>query len=480
MMQELKRTTAVNIGFNGMAVLTVSALQFATNIILARILLPEDYGIVGFALIFVNFMTYFSDFGIGTALIQKADAEDDLLYTGFALKILFSIVAFLVVFSIAPLSRFFNESKEITSAIQMLSLGFLISIFAFLPQVTLMRELRYRELSYPLVIGAVVSSISAIALAYSGFGFRSIIAGYLVNSVGVAVVLNITRPVRFRLRYGREQARHLLRFGSHLLLPGMITFIILNADNFAIGAIRGIEQLGYYAMAFNWGTLVCILLAGIVHQVLFPTFSKLQHDLKAMKIAYLESLRYVAFIAVPFNFFLLLLGREFLYHLLGGNTERWLPALLTLQVLCIYGVFRALLEPLANVITGIGKPRLYIKATLLAAVMQLALIFPAIKYAGIVGVAMLVAVSYVSQYFIYLPILRREIDVSITEVLGTVRPALLAFLASMPIVVLLKIRFESSLPVMAVEILIGGAGYFVIYGLLTKWQIVKEMREIVR
>ncbi len=90
---------------------------------------------------------------------------------------------------------------------------------------------------------------------------------------------------------------------------------------------KGAEQLGYYAIAFNWGSLICVLLAGIVHQVLFPTFSKFQHDLLAMKGAYLESLKYVAFIAVPFNLFLAVLGREFLYHILGGNTERWLPAL---------------------------------------------------------------------------------------------------------------------------------------------------------
>src|SRR5574337_235968 len=95
-MSELRKRTAVNIGFTGMAVLSTSAIQFLSSIILARHLLPTDYGIVGFSLIFINFMAQFSDFGIAGALIQKADADDDLLYTGFTLKILFSVLAFVL------------------------------------------------------------------------------------------------------------------------------------------------------------------------------------------------------------------------------------------------------------------------------------------------------------------------------------------------------------------------------------------------
>lgn len=479
-MSELKKRTAINIGFSGIAVLTASAFQFIASIILARLLLPRDYGIVGFALIFVNFMTNFSDFGIGSALIQKVNADDDLMYTGFALKAFAGMLAFAAVFSLAPVSRIFNGSTEITWAIRVLSFGFLISIPAFLPQVTLTRELRFRELSYTQVLGAAAGSFCAIALAYAGFGFRSIIAGYLVNSLVIAAALNLIRPVKPIMRCTRTSARHILRFGSHILVPGVIIFLIFNADNFAIGALRGAQQLGYYAMAFNLGSVVCVLLGGIVHQVLFPTFSKFQSDLNAIKTAYLESVKYIAFIAVPVNLFLIVLSREFLYQVLGGNSERWLPALATLQVLCVYGVFRALLEPLANVITGIGKPRLFTRATLLAAVIQISLLYPALRYTGIEGVAIVVTVSYLSQYFIYVPILKREIDVTIAEVLGAIRPAFLAFLAALPAMIFLKALFGPSLTLTAAETLIGGTGYFIIYGMLTRWQIVKEMKMIVR
>ena len=319
-------------------------------------------------------MAQFSDFGMANALIQKTDADDDLLYTGFTLKILFSVLTFVFLVTLAPISQFFTDIPEIISAVRLLSLGFLISVFTFLPQVTLTKELRYRELSYPQIIGATGGAFCAIVMAYAGFGFWSIIAGSLINSLGITMALNLIRPSKFHLRFAKDRARHLLSFGSHLFIPGVIAFFIFNADNFAIGALKGSEQLGYYAIAFNWGSLICVLLAGIVHQVLFPTFSKFQHDLLAMKGAYLESLKYVAFIAVPFNLFLAVLGREFLYHILGGNTERWLPALSALQILCLYES-RALLEPLANVITGIGKPSLFIKTSLLVAVLQLTLLY---------------------------------------------------------------------------------------------------------
>ena len=479
-MSELKKRTAINIGFNGIAVLTASAFQFITSIILARLLLPKDYGIVGFALIFVNFMTNFSDFGIASALIQNENADDDLMFTGFAMKAFTGVFAFAAVFCLAPVFRIFNGGEEIIWATRALSFGFLILIPAFLPQVTLTMELRYRELSYPQVAAATASSFCAIALAYAGFGFRSIIAGYLMNSLIIAVGLNLMRPVKPIMRYVKTSARHILKFGSHILVPGIITFLIFNTDNFAIGTFEGAQQLGYYAMAFNLGSVICILLSGIVHQVLFPTFSKFQRDLNAIKMAYLESMKYVAFIAVPFNLFLIVLGREFLYQILGGNSERWLPALATFQVLCGYGVLRALLEPLSNVITGIGKPRLFIRATLLVAMIQMSLLYPALRYAGIKGVAVVVTVSYFAQYFVYAPILKREIDVRRAEVTRAIRPAFLAFLAALPAVIFLKAHFEPSLFLTAAEIITGGAGYLIIYGMLTKWQILKEIKMIMR
>jgi O-antigen/teichoic acid export membrane protein len=479
-MSELRKRTAVNIGFNGMAVLSVSVIQFVSSIILARLLLPTDYGIAGFALIFINFMTQFSDFGIGSALIQKADADNDLLYTGFTLKALFSVFAFVFLFALAPASRFFSDNTAIIPAVRMLSLGFLISVLAFLPQVTLTRELRYKELSYPQVIGAAGGAVCAVAMAHAGFGFWSIIAGSLINSLAVAVMLNLIRPTKFHFRLEKNRARHILSFGSHLFLPGVIVFLIFNTDNFAIGALKGAEQLGYYAIAFNWGSLICVLLAGIVHQVLFPTFSKFQHDLAAIKGAYLESVRYVAFVALPFNLFLAVLGRQFLLHVLGGNTERWLPALAALQILCVYGVLRALLEPLANVVNGLGKPRLYAGSTLLVAVIQLTLLYPALRLGGIEGVAVIVTISYLSQYLIWMRILKREIDVSASEVWATARPAFIASGFSLLSVLLLRRTFESSIPLMLLEILIGGAAYFLIYGILTKWQLVKEMKALTR
>ncbi len=107
-----------------MTVLSTSAVQFFSSIILARHLLPTDYGIAGFSLIFINFMAQFSDFGMANALIQKTDADDDLLYTGFTLKILFSVLTFVFLVTLAPISQFFTDIPEIISAVQLLSLEF--------------------------------------------------------------------------------------------------------------------------------------------------------------------------------------------------------------------------------------------------------------------------------------------------------------------------------------------------------------------
>lgn len=477
---DLKTRTARNIGFNSVSVLLSCAIQFSANIFLARLLSPIDYGIVGFSQIFINFTMQFADFGINSALVQRKDVDDAFIYTGFVLKIVFSICACVLLFAIAPVTTYVIENKQVVSAIRLLSANILVSAFSLLPSALLIRELDYRKLVAPQVISIAASSLIAIYLAYRGYGFWSIIVGSLILNLSNALVLNLIRRVKLHFQYDNASARQILGFGGNLLVPGVIAFAIFNADNFVIGAIKGTEQLGYYAVAFTWGSMICILLSGIIHNVLFPTFSKLQDDVARLKKGYLDSLQYISFVAVPANCLLLALGKEFLYFLLGGATDRWFPALTALQVLSFYGILRALLEPVGNVLSGIGKPELLVRATLLAAAIQTALLYPAIEFGGIEGVAVIVAFAYASQYFIYLPIIKREIGVTNIEFLKAILPSLAAALGMIIGIKLIGAEMSFSMAATIIEALVGLAIYCICYGLIDRWRMFNEVRQMAR
>ena len=476
--KELKALTARNVSYNTIATVTVSMLQFATSILLARVLLPKDYGIVGFAQILTNFMMQFCDFGINGAIIQKNEVDDLTVNTAFTLKAMLSVFVFAVIVLAAPLSNHFMGQQEIPTVIRVLSCNFLISVFTFLPQTMLTRDLDYKKLVVPQTISVAISSIISITLAYNGFGFWSIVVGSIATNLLNSVMLYAIKPLSFRFAFDKIIAGQLLRFGGSILIPGVIVFIIFNTDNFVIGTLKGAEQLGYYAIAFNWGSMVCVLMAGSFHKVLFPTFSKLQHDIPAMRKAYLTSVRYIAFLVVPVNLLLLLEGREFLFHILGRGTDRWQPALVAFQLLCIYGVFRAVLEPLGNVILGLGKPQLLKKAIYLVALIEIGLLYPAVKFYGIEGVAVAVTIAYISQYLIYLPIMKKEINVLPGDMLKEVRTTIIAAIVMTVLLVCLRYVYSLTFLSMIVNSIIGIVVYCTLFGLLDNFRTYSEFRSL--
>ncbi len=139
------------------------------------------------------------------------------------------------------------------------------------------------------------------------------------------------------VRQNRCTSIHELR--NDLSLIGFIVFTIFNVDNFIIGAVKGSSELGYYMIAFNWGSIICVILGTVVNNVLFPTFSRMEQDRERIKKSYLRVLEYVSCIGMLTNITLLLVSEDFLVYVLGHGTDKWLPALLSLRILCLYGSY---------------------------------------------------------------------------------------------------------------------------------------------
>jgi lipopolysaccharide exporter len=474
------KNTVKNIGLNSVSVLGSYGLQFFTGILLARYLTPSDYGIVGFSLIIINFCKQFADCGVNGALVQNFEANDEFISTGFIIKFVLSALAFILIFVSAPLSQFFIANKELTLVIRILALNLIVSSLGLLPSVKLTRNLNYKMLVIPQVLAVSISSTLAIVMALNGCGYWSLVVSSLASTFVTTFVLNVVGPVRPRFVYVHKHARHILRFGFNLLVPMVITFVAFNADNFAIGAVLGAEQLGYYTIAFNWGSMICMLISGTVHSVLFPTFSKLQNDGSALKLAYLESLSAISFIVIPVSFMLLAMGNEFLFFILGGSTDRWKPALVPFQILCVYGMFRALLEPVSNVITAIGKPELYIRPTLLVAIVELGLLYGALKNFGILGVACIVTFAYVSQYYMYFPILYKEINTSKSDLLRTVLRPAISSVCMLFSIAFIKMCLPFSFLAMFIEAIIGSVIYILCFGVLDRWKMFRKARLILK
>jgi len=203
----------------------------------------------------------------------------------------------------------------------------------------LKRDLDYKKIAFATVCQTIINSSLAMILALAGFKYWSIVLANLCATTAMIVALNFLKPVKIKLAFDRIAARQFMNYGTSLSLIGFIVFTIFNVDNFIIGAVKGSSELGYYMIAFNWGSIICVILGTVVNNVLFPTFSRMEQDRERIKKSYLRVLEYVSCIGMLTNITLLLVSEDFLVYVLGHGTDKWLPALLSLRILCLYGSY---------------------------------------------------------------------------------------------------------------------------------------------
>jgi lipopolysaccharide exporter len=475
----LKKLSFEGFKYSSLSRIVLFCLNGLTNIVLARYLVSEDYGIVSFATIFTNFIGQFSDFGLQSAVVRKQNLSDDDLYVGYTLILFLSVSVFSTTFIIAPIAKFFVDNSNVERVIRLSSLAFLISSFAFLPSCLLTRELNFKKLMIPQVGSTIITSAVSMTMAINGYRYWSLVFGSLAGSIALSIIINIIKPVRIRIKLNRDTAYGYLKFGGNLFLAGFIVFIVFNADNFIIGTLSGAAILGFYAVAFNWGSMIASILYSTVHNVLFPAFSKIQKKEDSTVGAYLQVLRYVSFTAVLANVGLFLVADEFLFFVLGRNTDKWMPALSALKILSVYGIIRAILEPIANVLVADGQTRLILRSNLIVALVELLLLYPATRIYGIEGVAILVAFSYSLQYFIYFPYMKKRYHLQYHTVWDSLKPAIITGITVIILMLILGMYIEKTLAIFISKIFFISFVYILLYGLMTRWRIYFEMRSII-
>ena len=481
MESSLKNKTAKNISINAVAKALMFGLQAVANIILTRTLGAADYGLVGMAIIFMNFFTLFGDMGISNAVIRKENLTDRDVRTGFTVRIVQGAILTLIVLAFAPLASKVYNNQEVGRILAVFSLNFMINSLGFIPYAYLNRELRYDRLFIPQVGYALVGSIVAIAMALAGFRHWSLVFSTISSCVAYVVLLNVMRPSRMRFSFDFAVAKQFFSYGMNIFLVGFVSYALLNAGNFVIGAVQGSKALGFYTIAFTWGGMVSTLLTGTVSSVLFPTFAKIQDDRDRLRGAYLKILEFVGVIAIFANLALFLTSRDFLYVVLGHSTDKWFPSLMALRILCGLGIVKSLMEPGANLLMAVGNTAVPFKATLAAAIVQVTLIYPVLRFGGIEGVATLILFSTVVQYAVYLPAQKRFLGLRLRDIVAQIRPAILAMLLTGSVVyICAPLWGRLTLLAFAVKSVVILVMFFACYGLLTRWRIFHDISGLVK
>lgn len=333
-------------------------ITFVVMIILARLLTPEIFGLIGMLMIFIQVSQALVVAGFNQALIQKKDTDEEDYSSVFWINLAVSLLLYGIIFFCAPLIAQFYEQPVLTELARVLSLVFVINAFSYVQEARLSKEMRFKTLAIVSIPSTVIGGIVSIVMAIMGFGVWSIIALQLVTRFVYVIQIWIYAKWKPLFAYNGAKIRRLFSFGSRLMISSVLNTVFQNIYLVVIGKFFPLSAVGYYQNANNLVKIPSTTFAGALNKVAFPAFSSIQDDDKRLKEGFKKITQQVLFWLCP-TFVLAGVLAEPLFRFVF--TEKWLPAVPYFRLLCIVGIMLPLHLYNLNIINVKGRSDLFLK-----------------------------------------------------------------------------------------------------------------------
>lgn len=365
-------------------------IHLARTIIVAQLLLPRDFGLMGVALLCVSFLETFSKTGFEAALIQRSGRYETYLDTAWSIEILRALLlACLLVLGAPAVAGFFGESEAV-AVLRVTAIVMILKVLVNPMVISFHRDLKLGRLFLLNMTGLLAGTIVTVGLAIALRNVWALVLGTLATALTTLIVSYSILPYRPRFRIQLSQAKELFGYGKWVLASFVLRFLSSEGDDVLVGGLLGVVMLGYYQMAYRISHAPVTHFTHSLFNVLFPAYTKLKDDLPRLRNAYVEVLKITCLLTVPVVFGIILLARDFTVVVLG---RKWLPIVEPMQVLCVAGVAKAVSETAEAVFYALGKPRIDTRWKIVQLVVLAALIVPLIKTWDLSGAALAVLIS---------------------------------------------------------------------------------------
>lgn len=483
-MQKITVKAAEGASYAILGRIAAGVFQVATSFATARYLSPSDFGVVAFALVYINFFAQFSDFGISTAVVQKRDMSTESFSVALTMKTVVGTILF-VIGVVVGLAIAYLGAPASGYLVCFLSITFIVSTLTFVPQTRLTMELDYKRLFWVSLASTIVSFVVTFVLLMAGWRYWAIGVAYLSSVITASAILNTIKRRPYRFSWNPSIGYPLVQFGLPVFLTATVSFLVTYTANLVIGILRGPDDLGLYALAFTLSFML-VNQVGSISAALFPLYSRNREDLSAVRAMFLSNVEYVSVLSVVVNVGLICLAEPLFFNILGDSSSKWLPALKTFYILSANGILCAMMSPIAPLIVAIGRPGVQLRAVAIAALLQGLLIVPALYHFGIEGAASLFTFSSLIQLVIYLPILRHQANVTPVDILRRVAPAMVAGVAMLIASSALLTPGAEYAPTakalfsMAAQATFLSCVFLIAHGLLTRWRLIQQIRRVAK
>ena len=333
-------------------------VTFVVSVVLARILAPSDYGTITLVTVFTTILQVFVDSGLGTALVQKKDADDLDFSSVFYFNCALCLVLYLGMFAAAPLIAKFYENTELVPIIRVISLTVVVSGLKNVQQAYVSRNMQFKRFFYSSVGGVVFSAVLGIALAKAGCGVWALVAQQLSNVAVNTAILWITVKWRPKKMFSRERLKGLLSFGWKLLVSALLDTGYSNLRNLIIGKVYSTADLAYYDQGDKFPKVIVTNINTSIDSVLLPSMSSEQDDRERVKNMTRRAIKTSTYIMAPLMMGLAFCAEPVVTLVL---TEKWLPCVPFLRIFCITYMFWPVHTANLNAIKAMGHSDWFLK-----------------------------------------------------------------------------------------------------------------------
>lgn len=457
-------------------------LQILLLLILARLLSPADFGLMGIALLTVGGLQRFSELGFEAALIHREEADvDRYLNTAWCLQALRGVSLAVVVFLSAPyMASFFGEPRA-ADILQVMSIAPLLYDLRNPGVIYFKKSLEFHKEFVYETSQSLVNFFVAATYAFVRPTVWALVFGYIATNATSLLVSYLIHGYRPRLEFDLSFAKELIGYGKWITGNSILAFLFLQGDDAVVGWLLSATALGYYQLAYRLSNAPSTEITSVISTVMFPTYAQLQNDPDRLRSVFLKTLRIVTFISFPMAIGIIVVTPTFIRVFIGDN---WLPMTAVMQILAIWGLMRAFASTSDPVWKAIGRPDYNTKLGVIKVVLMGLLIYPITMRYGVEGTAFLLIGTFLfPQWPIELRWVVNSTNVTYTRYFQTLAYPLSASLIMGLVVALARRYLNIQLTVkFFVLVVVGFVSYMLIVKALEtwfEWEITQDIQDII-
>lgn len=460
MSESLKQKVVIGTFWSSVERFSTQGIHFVVTLVLARILVPKDFGLIGMLAVFIAIADSLIDSGFSLALIRKQDRTDSDKSTVFYFNIATSIVVYFLLYYVAPFVAVFFREPQLTDLMRVLCLVVIINSFAIIPRVIYCASVNFKVQAKATTIAAILSGIIGIAMAFHGVGVWALVFQQLSSAFFNTVLLWLNSRWKPKLLFSWKSFKELYLFGFNLMFVGVAETIYQYSYHIFIGRFFASSQLGHFTQASQIANLPSSNVSSIISRVTYPIMSKIQDENERLSEVYRQLARFIAFIVFPMMCGLAALSYPMIEVLIGN---KWHFAAVLMIPLSFSFMFYPIHAINMNVLQVKGQSKLYLKSEMIKKVISIAFLIGTIPF-GIVIMCYGRIVSSVLTLLVNMFYASRQVNIRLLTLIKDLLPVLFLSLGMYMIIWLIIGRLENVFIQLVVGLLMGvlvyGGGAF--------------------